>query len=88
MSQVHKLRAWEWCFLSMAHHRLGQGDQARRCLEEARRWIAGADQHHGDDPTAAAAAWGDWTERPTYRLLLREAEALVGGARPGLNAGP
>ena len=82
MSKVHNLRAWEWCFLAMAQHRLGNASEARRCLGEAGRWIDDADRHEGDDPTAARTAWGDWPERPVCRLLLAEAFKVVNGPRP------
>jgi hypothetical protein len=31
-------------FLALAHARLGQLDEARRCLEKADRWLADADR--------------------------------------------
>jgi eukaryotic-like serine/threonine-protein kinase len=82
MSQIHALRAWEWCFLAMAHKRVGNAPEARRCLGEASRWVGEADRFDGDSPTGTGAAWGDWPERPVCRLLLAEASAVVNGQGP------
>jgi tetratricopeptide (TPR) repeat protein len=71
-------RALDWCFLAMAHHRLGHADDARRCLAEARRWIDAANHDTGDDLSATRPAWGSWHEPVVYPLLLREAEELLG----------
>jgi eukaryotic-like serine/threonine-protein kinase len=79
MSQLYRLRAWDWCFCAMAQHRLGNAAEARRCLGEAARWIGEADQYEGDNPTAAHPAWGDWAEAPVARRLFAEASELVGG---------
>src|SRR5262249_8658125 len=70
-------RAWDWCFLTMAYHRLGHADEARHCLAEAARWIDQANRHDGDDPSATRPSWGDWHEPVLSQLLLREAEALL-----------
>ncbi len=70
-------RALDWCFLAMAHHRLGHADDARRCLAEARRWIDAANHETGDDLSATRPGWGGWHEPVVYPLLLREAEELL-----------
>ena len=80
-ARTYRPRAWDWCFLAMAHHRLGRPEEARRCLGEAARWIEQADRHEGDDLIGTRPAWGDWHERPVYLLLLREAEELLAGER-------
>jgi serine/threonine protein kinase/predicted Zn-dependent protease len=79
MPSLYRPRAWDWCFCAMAHHRLGNAAEARRCLGEAARWIEDADRYEGDNPTAAQPAWGDWLESPVSRRLLAEASDLVGG---------
>jgi tetratricopeptide (TPR) repeat protein len=61
----------DWLFLAMAHHCLGQGDQARRWLDRAAK----------EKPKASAEAFA-WIGLVEWRLLLREAEALLGGAGP------
>jgi eukaryotic-like serine/threonine-protein kinase len=76
-AKTYRPRAWEWCFLAMAHYRLGDTDEARRCQSEARCWIEGANQHEGDDPSATQPVWGGWNEPVVYPLLVREAEALL-----------
>ena len=82
MSPLYRLRAWDWCFCAMAQHRLGNASEARRCLDEAARWIGEADQYEGDNPTAAHPAWGDWPESPVSKRLFAEASELIGGG-PG-----
>jgi tetratricopeptide (TPR) repeat protein len=77
VAKTSRPRAWDWCFLAMAHHRLGHADEARRCLAEAARWIDEANRHEGDDLSATRAAWGGWHEPVVFSLLLREAEALL-----------
>jgi tetratricopeptide (TPR) repeat protein len=76
-AKTYRPRVWDWCFLAMAHHRLGHADEARRCLTEARRWIEQANSRDEDDPSGTRPAWGAWHERVVYPLLLREAERLV-----------
>jgi serine/threonine protein kinase/Flp pilus assembly protein TadD len=73
-------RAWDWCFLAMAHCRLGHAQDASRCLAEAARWIDEANRQEMDDLSGTRPAWGDWHEPIVYSLLLHEAQALVHGA--------
>jgi tetratricopeptide (TPR) repeat protein len=73
----YRPRAWDWCFLAMARHRLRDDDQARRCLSEARLWIDAANGHIGDDPSGTLPVWGGWHEPVVIPLLLREAEELL-----------
>src|SRR5262249_57318677 len=77
-AQMIRPRAWDWCFLAMAHHRLGHAEEARRCLVEAARWIDEANRVQVDDPTTLGPTWGHWDESVVYPLLLREVEALLG----------
>jgi tetratricopeptide (TPR) repeat protein len=74
----YRPRAWDWCFLAMAHRQLGHADDARRCLAEARRWIDDANRHVGEDLSGTQPAWGEWDEVVVYPLLLREAEEVLG----------
>jgi tetratricopeptide (TPR) repeat protein len=78
-AKKYRPRAWDWCFLAMARHRLGHADEAHRCLSEARRWIDAANRHTEDDPIGAQPVWGGWHEPVVYPLLLREAEELLKG---------
>jgi eukaryotic-like serine/threonine-protein kinase len=59
-----RLRAWDHCFLAMAHHRLGNRDKARQCLEAAGKQIDSQSY--------------PWRERTESETLCREAEALLG----------
>jgi tetratricopeptide (TPR) repeat protein len=81
-SETYRPRAWDWCFLAMAHLKLGHTTEARRCLAEAARWVEAADSNVGADLTSTRPAWGDWQEPPTYRLLLKEAADVLGDDRP------
>ena len=87
MSRVYQLRAWDFCFSAMAHHRLGNANEARRCLGDAAKWIEAAGRHEGDNPTATDPAWGDWPEGPLAKRLLEEASQLVGGGATSQAAG-
>jgi serine/threonine protein kinase/uncharacterized protein HemY len=78
-AKVFRPRAWDWAFRAMAHHRLGEGEEAKRCLAEAVRWVEEAERHEGDDLSGTRAAWIGWDERIVYPLLVREAEGLLRG---------
>ena len=77
-AETFRPRAWDWSFLAMAHHRLGNANEARRCLLGAERWITEANTHPSDDISDGTnAGWGSWNEKVTYPLLYREAELLI-----------
>jgi len=78
-ARMYRPRAWDLCFLAMAHHQLGHAVEARRCLSEARRWIDAANCHTEDDPSGTQPVWGGWYESVVFPLLLREAEELLTG---------
>jgi eukaryotic-like serine/threonine-protein kinase len=81
-AKIYAPRARDWCFLAMAHHRLGHTAEAQRCLAEAIRWIGDANRAVLDEPTGSRPAWADWPERAEYPLLLHEAqERLTGNAQ-------
>jgi serine/threonine protein kinase/tetratricopeptide (TPR) repeat protein len=64
--------------LSMAHHRLGQGDEARRCFKRAAEAIAEAARTRPGQSSLFAPpgwAWWDWLG---VQILRREAEESVG----------
>ena len=77
-AKIYRLGAWDWCFLAMAHYRLGHAEEARGCLVEAARWIDEANREELDDPASTRPSWSGWHEEAEYPLLLREAEALLG----------
>lgn len=70
--------AQNWLVLAMAHQRLGQVDDAHRCLETAREQIEQVQPNKPDEPVRRAdhseLPPTDWIEMNT---LLREAEALI-----------
>ena len=62
----------DWVFLAMAHHKKGNGEEARRWLEKVRAYV-----------TDKKSAFSD--ELVETRILLKEAETLLGeppSARP------
>jgi tetratricopeptide (TPR) repeat protein len=66
---------YELLFLAMAHHRLGESDEARRWLDKGVRWMEQA-------PLPKTAQGRDnpiysWHRRLAHETLLREAESLL-----------
>jgi tetratricopeptide (TPR) repeat protein len=80
-------RAWEWCFRAMAHHRRGDVAEARRCLEEARKWIDEANRQDTVDLTQRKPLWDGFTERFEFPLLYQEAQTLIEGGEVAAQAG-
>jgi Flp pilus assembly protein TadD len=66
-------------YRALARHRLGEAEEARRLVADARAWLAEfrRDPLHPSWPLARRPFIGDRLE---WRLLLGEAEKLVGGA--------
>jgi serine/threonine protein kinase/WD40 repeat protein len=64
-------------FLAMAHHRLGNKEEARRWLGRA---VAQSDKELSDDWQSNKADW--WFRKATLQLLRAEAEAVVRGGGP------
>ncbi|MBI2826215.1 MAG: protein kinase [Planctomycetia bacterium] len=77
--KINRLLGMDWCFLAMAHQRLGHSADAAECLATARAWIEQADGRESDNPLARDAAWGPWHDASDTRRVLGEAEALVIG---------
>jgi WD40 repeat protein/tetratricopeptide (TPR) repeat protein len=69
-----------WLFLALAHHRLGQEDEARRWLERATKWMDEARGRKADE-AGGALPWErlPWTERVALAALRREADKEVLG---------
>ena len=57
--------------------RLRHDAEARRCLNEARRWIASRETA-ATDLSDMQPPWSDWDEPVVNALLLREAEEVLG----------
>jgi tetratricopeptide (TPR) repeat protein len=66
--------AWDWLYLAMIHHRLGQSDLARRWFDRA---IRALDHTATDQPPPGAASPPSWDERLELQLLRQEATALL-----------
>jgi tetratricopeptide (TPR) repeat protein len=62
--------SYAWFFLAMAHQRLGQTEEGRKCLDEG---IKGMEQETKNKDLP-------WNHRLTLQLLRREAEELVKGS--------
>ncbi|MDZ4783657.1 MAG: protein kinase [Planctomycetia bacterium] len=87
-AKIHVPRAWDWCFLAMAHSRLGHVHDAERCLAEAERWIDAANHRHndpklggGDDVSLTKPDWMEWGDPVLYAALLQEARELIRGQK-------
>jgi tetratricopeptide (TPR) repeat protein len=68
-SAVSAMRHQAWCFLAMAHHRLGHAAEARRWLDKAAQ----------QTERLKAQAFGPRSSAVAIQLLHREAEALIQG---------
>ena len=71
----------DWLFLAMAHQSAGRPEEARHWYDKAASWIEQAEQGKVQDPYL----FGDlaaWQQKLELRILRREAEALVKGAKP------
>lgn len=74
--------AWDWLFLAMCHHQLGNTDEARQWFEKATQWIdtasttplAGAESQAVADATPPPLSWSNRLE---LQALHREAEQLL-----------
>jgi tetratricopeptide (TPR) repeat protein len=68
-----------WIYLAMAHHQLGQKDDARQWLEKAQKWVATASKEDPEakQPDKLSLKSLPWNERLTLELNLREAEELL-----------
>jgi tetratricopeptide (TPR) repeat protein len=62
----------------MAHHRLGNAQEALDYLVKAETWMAAADKQNGDSIGGLRASWSHWRERVIARTLYQEAKALIG----------
>jgi hypothetical protein len=60
--------------LAMAHHRLGQSEEAREALGKARALVA----RHLPDPAQGRPFGTNWQEWLRCQVYLREAEGLLG----------
>jgi tetratricopeptide (TPR) repeat protein len=66
--KVRSSAAYPWFFLAMAHQRLGQAEEGRKCLDEG---IKAMEQEIQKKDIR-------WNRRLTLQLFRREAEALLG----------
>jgi tetratricopeptide (TPR) repeat protein len=69
-----------WLFLSMAHHRLGHRDEARKWLDKAVAAIDRVTSGQGPSDSASSGSRIDWKTRLAYRVLRSEAESMLSGA--------
>jgi serine/threonine protein kinase/tetratricopeptide (TPR) repeat protein len=72
-----QFRVLNWLVLAMAHHRLGQRDQAQRWFTQAQQWIqeeTRTETRKGGGPIPAGWSWRDWL---MVQLFRHEAEELI-----------
>ncbi|MFO0915017.1 MAG: protein kinase [Pirellulales bacterium] len=72
-----RYRAWDMCYLAMAHAQLGNLPEAHRYLAAAREWMWAADRQKMDDPAGLLPHWGHWHEKKDVRRLALEATQLI-----------
>ncbi len=70
-------RAWDWCFLAMCRHRLGDRVAATANFKLCDDWIAEAEAQWKSGATTSNKRWFNWQERAEVLQLRREAAALV-----------
>jgi tetratricopeptide (TPR) repeat protein len=73
----YRLRADDWLLFAIAHHHLGNADQAKHCFSTALEWFHQADRRQLNDPAGTQPGWGDWHERIWVPILRSEVEALL-----------
>jgi tetratricopeptide (TPR) repeat protein len=73
----YRLRADDWLLLALAHHHLGEDEQAQHCYLTATQWIEEANGRQLGDPASTLPAWGDWHEPICVQLLRQEAESVL-----------
>jgi WD40 repeat protein len=69
-----KGNVWDWLFLAMTHHQLGQPNEAQRWLDKA---VQALDQTAADRPPPGAGTLLPWYDRLELELLRREATMLL-----------
>jgi serine/threonine-protein kinase len=80
-ARVTRPAARDLLFLTMAHSRLGQHDEARQCLARADDWVLQAEQPDANDLSGTRPTWNRWFERTEVEVLRREAVTLLGHGR-------
>jgi serine/threonine protein kinase/WD40 repeat protein len=80
----HGGNAFDWLFLALAQHRLGQTESAGAALAKARDWIAHGDERALPDPYVMSPL--PWYTKLELELLLREAEGQISLAAGDLPA--
>src|SRR5262249_23735288 len=67
-------RAWDWIFVAMAQHKLGNSEEATKSLQKAAEWI---EQANRPRPKGSGDIWISWYEPVEVQQLLREAKDLI-----------
>jgi len=65
---------WDWFFLAMAHHELGNADDAQDWLDKAVEWMDENDSESDEDESRPALGWD---QRLELEILRQEAETLL-----------
>ncbi len=86
LNEAAQMRKWDtpttWLLLAIAHHHLGQPEEAREWLGKAVQWVEESMQQAPERRAIPTFSWHrvGWAERQTFQLLRREAEELIQGA--------
>jgi serine/threonine protein kinase/Flp pilus assembly protein TadD len=73
----YRLRAGDLLLLALAHHHLGDAEEATGCLSKAIQWINEANRQQLSDPASTRPSWGDWPEPISVPFLRQEVESLL-----------
>ena len=68
-----------WIFLAMAHHQLGQKEEAQKWLKKASTWFEEARKKDAEMDPKDMGAWKNllWNQRVMLEVTFREAQQLV-----------
>jgi hypothetical protein len=81
---VVPMRAWDWLFLAMAHHKVGHADQAKQSFDRAVAWIERADRGRA---TGLKDPWNGWWQPLEVQHLRKETAELIQSSPWSANVG-
>ena len=77
LAKAVKLRTYDWSFMAMAHYRLGNLPEARRCLAEASRWMGRVSDAPDVALVGTQLTWSTWTDKIVSTAVFAEARELI-----------
>ena len=75
-------RAWDWLFMAIIHHHLGNDAEARESAAQARRWTAKAEELRVSGIAGTwDVTWFNQPERAEVEVLQREVDSMLSDGR-------